>query len=138
MEHIRYGRPEASENEVIEAAKLSGAHQFISRMADGYETRIGEKGERLSGGQRQRLDLARALLRHSPILILDEPTSQLDAGSEHQFKLALNRIRLQTSKTIILVGHRLSTVALADQIIVIALQRNFDQFSAGTARTFLH
>ena len=118
-EHIRYGDPEASSAEVEKAARLAGAGEFIAALPQGYETPLGEDGVRLSGGQRQRLDLARALVRHASILILDEPTSNLDAEAEQAFRRALARIRAETDTTILVVGHRLSTVAGADQIVVL-------------------
>lgn len=117
-EHIRYGRPDASDGEVREAARLAGAAEFIERMPNGYNTLLGDNGNKLSGGQRQRLDIARALVKRSPILILDEPSSQLDAESEQMLRETMLRIRQETDSTIIIVGHRLSTVADADQIIV--------------------
>lgn len=116
--HIRYGSPEASDEDVREAARLAGADSFIRELPDGYDTLIGEDGGRLSGGQRQRLDLARALAGRMPILILDEPTSNLDADAELAFREALDRIRRETDMTVIVVGHRLSTTASADQIVV--------------------
>lgn len=118
-DHIRYGRPDASDAAVIEAARLAGAHEFISGMAGGYAAPIGEDGTGLSGGQRQRLDLARALLQKRPILILDEPASNLDAESEEAFRQALSRIRQTTETTIILIAHRFASVVDADQIVVL-------------------
>lgn len=117
-EQIGYGKPGATESEIREAAKLAGAADFIERLPGGYDMLLGEGGERLSGGQRQRLDLARALVRRAPILILDEPTSHLDADSEQQLREALLRIRDQGETTIIVVAHRLSTIAEADRILV--------------------
>ncbi len=118
-DHIRYGRPDASDEEVRSAARLAGAAEFIERLPDGYQTRLTEEGSNLSGGERQRLDLARAMLQRALILILDEPTSQLDAASEERFREALNRIRTETDTTLIVVGHRLSTVKDADRILVL-------------------
>lgn len=118
-EHIGYGNPQASMAEIVSAAKLAGAHEFIEALPGGYGTYLGEGGVRLSGGQRQRLDLARTLVGRPQILILDEPTSQLDADSETLFLDALERIRRETSMTVVIVGHRLSTVAIADQIVVL-------------------
>lgn len=118
-EHIRYGKPDATMEEVEAAAHLAAAAEFIQALPDGYETLVGESGVRLSGGQRQRLDLARALVRRSNILILDEPTSNLDADSEERFRLALSRISQETNITTIIIGHRLSTIAQADQIVVL-------------------
>lgn len=129
LEHIRYGRPDAGAAEVARAARLAGAHTFIETLDDGYETIVGDSGARLSGGQRQRLDLARALLKGAPILILDEPTSQLDADSEHEFRRALERIHAETDLTIVIVGHRLSTVRIAEKIVVLQNGRVADMGS---------
>lgn len=117
-EHIRYGRADASDEEVRHAARLAGAAQFIEALPDGYNTALGDAGGRLSGGQRQRLDLARAFVRRAPVVILDEPTSQLDADSEQAFREALERLRADSDSTIIVVAHRLSTIRDADQIVV--------------------
>jgi ABC-type multidrug transport system fused ATPase/permease subunit len=117
--HIRYGKPDASDDEIEEAARLAGAEKFISQLPDQYETLLGEDAVRLSGGQRQRLDLARALVRKVPILILDEPTSNLDAESEEAFRQALGRIRDERNTTIIVVAHRLASISDADTIIVL-------------------
>lgn len=119
-EHIRYGRPTASNAEVEAAAMLAGVSEFVHQLPNGYETLVGEDGVRLSGGQRQRLDLARALVRQASILILDEPTSNLDARSEAHFKQALQQIRRETRVTILVVAHRLSTIEDADQIVVLS------------------
>ncbi len=118
-EHIRYGRPAANHKEFEQAARLAGAHDFIVDLPQGYDTRVGEGGSQLSGGQLQRLDLARALLSEASILILDEPTSHLDADAEAEFRDALQRIRQKTRITVIVVAHRLSTIALADRIVVL-------------------
>ncbi|MSO70188.1 MAG: ATP-binding cassette domain-containing protein, partial [Alphaproteobacteria bacterium] len=125
-EHIRYGRPEANLAEIEKAAQLAGAHDFIIKQSAGYETRIGEGGGMLSGGQRQRVDLARALIKHASVLILDEPTSQLDAESEEIFKTSIGRIRDVGHHTIIMVAHRLSTAAIADHIVVMMNGRVID------------
>lgn len=116
--HIRYGWPEAGMEDIVAAAKISQAHSFIGELPRGYDTLLGEGGSRLSGGQRQRLDLARALVRGAPVLVLDEPTSNLDAESEALFREALGRIGRETDITIVIIGHRLSTVMEADQIVV--------------------
>lgn len=116
--HIRYGRSGATEQEIRAAARLAGADEFIERLPDSYNALLGEGGSKLSGGQRQRLDLARALIRRAPILILDEPTSQLDTDNERKFREALKRIRTETDTTIVVVGHRLATIADADRILV--------------------
>jgi len=118
-EHILYGKVDATDKEIQEAAYLAGAKEFINLLPKGFETNLGEDAVKLSGGQRQRLDLARALIGKSKILILDEPTSNLDAESEGAFKQALNRIHKETKVTIIIVAHRLSSVIDADQIIVL-------------------
>jgi ABC-type multidrug transport system fused ATPase/permease subunit len=102
-----------------EAIRLAGAESFINKLHDGVNTILGEDAVKLSGGQRQRLDLARALIRKSPILILDEPTSSLDAESEEMFKRTLDRIRKHTNTIIIIVAHRLASISDADQIIVL-------------------
>lgn len=118
-EHIRYGDRTADAEDIRRAARLAGADGFIERLPEAYETRLGDGGLRLSGGQRQRLDLARALVRRAPILILDEPTANLDAESEAAFQAALARIRGEASMSVIMIGHRLSTVRQADRIVVL-------------------
>ena len=118
-EHIGYGKPGASTAESEAAAKLAGAHDFILALPEGYGTYVGEDGIRLSGGQRHRLDLARALVREAPVLVLDEPTSNLDAEAEENFRSAMFHIREATDKTIIVIAHRLSTIVRADCIIVL-------------------
>jgi subfamily B ATP-binding cassette protein MsbA len=116
-DNIAYGREGATRDEVIEAARLANADEFISRMPGGYETMIGERGETLSGGQRQRIGIARALVRNNPILILDEPTAALDTESE---KLVIEALeRLMKGRTVITIAHRLSTIRHADKIIVL-------------------
>jgi subfamily B ATP-binding cassette protein MsbA len=127
IEHIRYGKPDATEEEVRRAAGLANAAGFIEALPEGYATLAGEGGGRLSGGQRQRLDLARALVAQAPILLLDEPTSNLDADSEALFRDALLRIRNHTSITVIVIAHRLSTVTLADKIVVMEGGRVVDE-----------
>ena len=116
-QNIAYGKPEATRNEIIRAAELANASEFIDRMPEGYNTIVGERGMTLSGGQRQRMAIARAVIRNTPILILDEPTSDLDAGSEKLVYEALDR--LMAGKTVITIAHRLSTVRSADVIFVI-------------------
>jgi len=118
IDHIRYGKPEASVEEVRRAAQLANAADFVEALPEKYNTFAGDGGTGLSGGQRQRLDLARALVRRAPILLLDEPTSNLDADSEALFRDALVRIREETDITILVIAHRLSTVTMADRIIV--------------------
>jgi len=116
-ENIAYGRPEATDEEIIEAAKMANAHEFISRMPHGYDTLVGERGFTLSGGQRQRLGIARAVVRNSPILILDEPTAALDPEAEMIVMEALEN--LMEGRTVITIAHRLSTIRDADKIFVL-------------------
>ena len=116
-QNIAYGRPEASRQQIIEAAKRANADEFIAELPEGYNTIVGERGVTLSGGQRQRIAIARAIVRNSPILILDEPTSGLDAASEELVFDALQR--LMKDKTSIIIAHRLATVQNADVIFVI-------------------
>jgi ATP-binding cassette subfamily B protein len=115
--NIRYGRPEATDEEVEAAARAANAHDFIVDLPDGYETEVGERGVRLSGGQKQRVAIARALLKDPPILILDEATSSLDAESESLVQDALER--LMTDRTSLVIAHRLSTVKNADRVVVL-------------------
>ena len=117
--HILYGKADASNDEVVMAANLAGAEEFISKLPQGFDTNLGEDAVKLSGGQKQRLDLARALVRKAPILILDEPTSNLDAESEESFKRVLYTIRKDTNTMIIIVSHRLSSIVDADSIVVL-------------------
>lgn len=116
-ENIRYGRPDASDEDVIRAAKMANAHEFIVQLEEGYETKAGERGNRLSGGQRQRIAIARAILKDAAILILDEATSALDNKSEQLVNEALER--LMKGRTTILIAHRQSTLEYADEILVI-------------------
>ena len=116
-DNIRYGRPEATKEEVIEAAEAAAAHDFITQLPNQYETIVGEKGYSLSGGQKQRLSIARAFLKNSPILLLDEATSSLDAESEHLVQKAIST--LMKDRTTLVIAHRLSTIINSDQIIVL-------------------
>jgi len=116
-ENILFGRPDATESEMIEAAKVANAHQFIMELPDGYDTLIGERGVKLSGGQKQRISIARAVLKDAPILILDEATSSVDTETELLIQEALER--LMVGRTTIIIAHRLSTVRRADQIVVL-------------------
>ena len=116
-DNIAYGRPDATAEEIMEAAKMANAHEFISQMPHGYDTMVGERGLTLSGGQRQRLGIARAIVRNSPILILDEPTAALDTDSEKLVMEALER--LMKGRTVITIAHRLSTIRDADRILVL-------------------
>jgi ABC-type multidrug transport system fused ATPase/permease subunit len=117
LDNIAFGRPEATREEIVEAAKLANADEFIARMAKGYDTMVGERGSTLSGGQRQRIGIARVMVRNSPILLMDEPTAALDSESE---KLVIEAMeRLMKGRTVITIAHRLSTIRDADKIIVI-------------------
>lgn len=116
-ENIAYGKPEATRDEIIRATKLANAHEFVDRLPEGYDTMIGERGVTLSGGQRQRIAIARAIIRNAPILILDEPSSGLDAASEKLVFDALDH--LVEGKTTLVIAHRLSTIQKADAIFVL-------------------
>lgn len=116
-ENIGYGRPGASLEEIITAAKAANAHDFITSMQDGYDTLVGERGSQLSGGERQRIAIARAILKDAPILLLDEATSALDTRSEELVQDALQR--LMVGRTTLVIAHRLSTIQRADKIVVI-------------------
>jgi len=116
--NIRYCRPEASMEEMINAARMAYADSFIRKFKEGYQTKVGERGIKLSGGQRQRIILARALLQEASIIILDEPTSSLDSESEQYIQKAMEEIRRKETITLIIIAHRLATIKSADQIIV--------------------
>jgi ATP-binding cassette subfamily B protein len=115
-DNIRYGRPDATHEEIIKAAELANAHEFILQQPQGYDTPVGENGVTLSGGQRQRLSIARAIVRNAPVLLLDEATSALDNESEKRVQQALDHIMQE--RTTIVIAHRLSTVVNADRIVV--------------------
>ncbi len=116
-DNIAYGRPDATTEEIVAAAKMANAHEFIMKMPHGYDSMVGERGLTLSGGQRQRIGIARAIVRNSPILILDEPTAALDTESEKSVMEALER--LMKGRTVITIAHRLSTIRDADKIVVL-------------------
>jgi ATP-binding cassette subfamily B protein len=116
MDNIRYGRLDATDKEVIEAAKAARADDFIAKLPQGYYTLVGERGVKLSGGQRQRIAIARAILKDAPILILDEATSSLDSITESKIQEAL--VEVMRDKTTIVIAHRLSTLLNMDRILV--------------------
>jgi ATP-binding cassette subfamily B protein len=120
-DNLRVGRPDATDEELVEAAKLAEAHEFISRQPKGYDTQVGERGITLSGGERQRIAIVRALLKDPPILILDEATSALDAATEAKVQKGLKA--LMRGRTTFIIAHRLSTVREADLILVFRLGR---------------
>jgi ATP-binding cassette, subfamily B, bacterial len=117
LENIRYGRPDASDEQVKQAAKDAFADEFIRQLPEGYDTFLGERGVRLSGGQKQRIAIARAMLKNAPILLLDEATSALDAQSEHMVQAALERA--MQNRTTLVIAHRLATIQKADRIVVL-------------------
>lgn len=125
MDNIRYGRPDASDAEVIAAAKAAFAHEFIMALPGGYDSFLGERGVRLSGGQRQRISIARAILKNPPLLLLDEATSALDAESERMVQAALEAA--MADRTTLVIAHRLATVQRADRIVVLEAGRIVDQ-----------
>jgi ABC-type multidrug transport system fused ATPase/permease subunit len=126
-DNILYGRLDATEQEVIDAAKAANAHDFITALPEGYQTNIGERGAQLSGGERQRIAVARAFLKNAPILILDEPTSSIDSKTEAVILDALDR--LMVGRTTFMIAHRLATVRRADKILVLDHGRLCEQGS---------
>ena len=116
-ENIRFGKPDATETEIVTAATIAHAHEFIQSLPEGYNSFLGERGVRLSGGQRQRIAIARAILKDPNILLLDEATSALDSESEHHVQQALEE--LMRNRTTLIIAHRLSTIQHADQIAVL-------------------
>ena len=117
-ENIAYGNPDATDEEIIEAAKKAEIHEDIMAMPDGYDTNVGERGVHLSGGQRQRISIARVFLKNPQILILDEATSALDNATEMQIQKSLDE--LAKGRTVLVVAHRLSTIRKADEIIMVS------------------
>ena len=117
MENIRFGKPDATDEEVIQAAKAANAHDFIMELDDGYNTDIGQRGVKLSGGQKQRLSIARVFLKNPPILIFDEATSALDNESEKIVQDSLEK--LSADRTTFVIAHRLSTIRKAQRILVL-------------------
>ena len=131
--NIIYAKPEASQEEVFEASRLSMSEDFIKKLNNGYDAIVGENGTRLSGGEKQRISIARAFLRKSKIILLDEPTSSLDSETENKIQLALNK--LTENKTTIVIAHRLSTILSANKIFVID---NGNVVSTGTHSELLN
>ena len=123
--NIKFGCPEATHEQVVEAAKKAQCHDFISKLPSGYETLVGEGGASLSGGEKQRISIARAILKDAPIIILDEATASVDPENERELQSAISE--LTKDKTIIMIAHRLSTVRNADQIIVLEQGRIVQQ-----------
>ena len=117
MENIRVGRKNASDRDVIEAAKAAQCHEFIMKLPDGYQTVIGENGSTLSGGECQRLSIARALLKDAPVILLDEATASLDVDNETLVQEAISK--LVRGKTVLIIAHRMRTVEAADKIVVL-------------------
>ena len=117
MENIRIGKSEATDEEVIEAARLANCEEFINMLPDKYNTNIGENGSELSGGERQRISIARAFLKDAPVILLDEATASLDAENETAIQQALSR--LIKNKTVLIIAHRMRTIANADHIVVL-------------------
>ena len=117
LDNIAYGKPGASREEVVQAAKLAGAHDFICELEDGYDSHVGERGMKLSGGQKQRISIARVFLKNPPILILDEATSALDNESERIVQKSLEK--LMRGRTTFTIAHRLTTIRGADKILVL-------------------
>ena len=115
--NIAYGKADATQEDVIEAAKAAQIHDFIQSLPEGYETQVGERGLKLSGGEKQRVGIARTLLKNPPILLLDEATSALDTQTEHEIKEAL--ARAGEGRTVLTIAHRLSTIVEADEIVVL-------------------
>ncbi len=116
-ENIAYGKPDATEAEIIAAAKMARCFDFIEKLPNKYDTLVGERGIKLSGGERQRVAIARAILQNAPILVMDEATSALDSESEHLIQEAMEE--LMQNKTVIIIAHRLSTIMKMDKIMVI-------------------
>ena len=126
-ENMRYGKPDATQKELEQAARIANAHEFIADLKKGYKTEIGERGVMLSGGQKQRLSIARTVLKNPPVIILDEATSALDSHSEMLIQQSLEK--LLKGRTSIVIAHRLSTIAKADKIIVLKDQGILEQGS---------
>lgn len=116
-ENIRMGKPDADDAEIQLAAKRACCDEFISQLPDGYDTKVGDAGDRLSGGERQRIAIARAIIKDAPIIILDEATAAIDPENEYKIQMAIEE--LTRGKTLIIIAHRLSTIMTADQIIVL-------------------
>ena len=125
LENIAFGNPDATKQELLDAAAAAHVDEFVNRLPDGYDTFVSERGGSLSGGQRQRIAIARALVRQAPVIVLDEPTSGLDVLSEQYVMRGLER--LTSSGTVVVIAHRLSTLRAADRIYVLEQGRIVDQ-----------
>jgi ATP-binding cassette subfamily B protein len=139
-DNIAFGRPDATREEIISAARAAHAHDFIERLSEGYDTLLGERAASLSGGERQRIAIARAVLKDAPVLILDEPTSALDAHTEGKIFEAL--ARLMKDRTTFIISHRLSTIRRADQILALEdghiVERGTHESLLAAGRTYAH
>ena len=133
MANIRIGRKDATDEEVLAAARAANCDEFIDKLADGYQTMIGENGSRLSGGERQRISIARALLKDAPIVLMDEATASLDVENETKVQEALTR--LLAGKTVLVIAHRMRTVENADKIVVLADGKVAEEGSPAELRT---
>ena len=127
MANIRLGRRDATDEEVLEAARAANCDEFVSKLPDGYNTQIGENGAKLSGGERQRISIARALLKDAPVILLDEATASLDVENETRVQEALSR--LLAGRTVLVIAHRMRTVSGADKIVVLSEGRVAEQGS---------
>jgi ATP-binding cassette, subfamily B, bacterial len=123
--NIGFARPDATRDEIEEAARLAGAHEFVTEMPEGYDTVLGERGYSLSGGQRQRIAIARAILADPAVLILDDATSAVDASKEHEIRAALASV--MEGRTTLVIAHRAATIALADRVVVLDAGRIVDE-----------
>jgi ATP-binding cassette, subfamily B, bacterial len=128
-ENIRFGRPDADEDEIVRAAELAGAHEFVCDLPDGYDTVLGERGFSLSGGQRQRIAIARAILADPAVLVLDDATSAVDATKEHEIRAALATVMEQ--RTTLVIAHRPATIALADRVALLENGRIVEEGAHG-------
>ena len=132
-DNIAYGKPDATEYEIVEASKIAQMHEFISSLPRGYQTFVGERGITLSGGERRRIGIARAILRNTPILLLDEPTASLDIESEMKVCKALDKLKMD--RTVITISHKLYTIVNSDHIFVLKDGRVVEEGTHETLQT---